>query len=51
MTTENISKSSSKEQRKERLEDELDYSQAVANQKASNGKMVSRKEIMERLGM
>lgn len=35
----------------ERLEDELDYNQAVANKKASNGEMVSRKEIMERLGM
>lgn len=51
MTSDNISRSSSEEQYKERLEDELDYSQAVANQKASNGEMVSRKEIMERLGM
>lgn len=35
----------------ERLEDEMDYRDAIANKKASNGEVVSREEIMKRLDM
>jgi len=35
----------------ERLEDESDYQDAVKNLQASQGKTVSRQEVMNRLGM
>lgn len=35
----------------DRVEDSLDYKEAIASKKESNGETVSRKEIMNRLGL